>query len=207
MTGATPENSLAAMLELLKRKAPELLDIISADTEQEFNTAFDHWLEKALLGLERNKVNFRTLDEEGLSAVLAHALTMPGLSVTCETNSNGHVDIMIEADHCRPPRTKLAEAKIWSGSKYHISGLEQLLRYTTGRETRGIVISYVKQPNIAALVQKLRENMDAERPHQQTADTADHENELRWAFLSSHNHSSGRPVDVCHVCCDLHLPS
>lgn len=207
MSNPIERDSLAEMLELLKRKAPELLDIISAESEKEFNTAFDHWLVKAVAGLEKNKVNYCSLDEEPLSAILAQALSMPGLSATCETNSNGHVDITIEAEHCHPARTKLAEAKVWDGPQYHISGLEQLLGYTTGRESRGMVISYVKRPNIAGLVAKLREKMNADKPCQQIGDTQDHDNQLRWAFLSSHNHSSGEEIDVSHVCCDLYHPA
>jgi hypothetical protein len=55
------------------------------------------------------------LDEEGLSAVLAGALSLPGLAVTQESYSNGHVDILINAYFCIPARTKLCEAKIYDG--------------------------------------------------------------------------------------------
>ena len=37
---------------------------------------------------------------------------MPGLTVAQETNSNGHVDLTIEADHCTPARVKLGEARL-----------------------------------------------------------------------------------------------
>jgi hypothetical protein len=44
-------------------------------------------LEGAIHHLEKNKKKFQSLDEEGLSGVLAGALSIPGLTVTQETNS------------------------------------------------------------------------------------------------------------------------
>jgi hypothetical protein len=90
--------SVFELVERLQRKAPEYLDLLTAETDEEFETAFDAILEKAIIHLETNKKNYKLLDEEGFSAALAGALSIPGLTVTQETNSNGHVDITIEAD-------------------------------------------------------------------------------------------------------------
>lgn len=195
-------DTLFGLVETLKRKAPEYLDLVTADTSEEFEKAFEVLLEKAVVGLETNRKNFETLDEVGLSGVLALALSVPGLSVTQETHSNGHVDLTITADHCVPTRKKLGEAKIWNGSEYHIKGLKQLLdRYTTGREGRGLLIAYFKKRNIKGLLQKLRETMDRDRPCSQCADTKDHL--LKWSFISSHVHSCGEILQVGHVGCNL----
>jgi hypothetical protein len=157
------ENSLLAYYEMVKQKAPEYFDLLTAKSITEFEKAFDALLEKAVSGLEQNKKKFARLDEEGLSAALALALSIPGLTVTRETHSNGHVDLTIEADHCTPARRKLGEAKIYKGPAYHFKGLEQLLgRYSTGREGRGLLIVYFRKPDIAGLVQNLRKQMDAD---------------------------------------------
>lgn len=191
------------LIEMIRRKAPEYLDLITAATDAEFEAAFDAVLGKAVTHLEKNKKNFDALDEEGLTGALAGALSIPGLSVTQETNSNGHVDVMVEADHCHPPRTVLGEAKIYSGPAYHLKGLEQLIgRYETGRDRRGLLISYVKQARIAELSKQLRVKMDAELPLQQTGPTADHL--LKWCFTSGHAHSSGEVIEACHIMCNLH---
>src|SRR4051812_25259471 len=112
--------SVFALVDKIKRKAPEYLDLLTAQTEAEFDCAFEAILEKAVLKLESNKRNFRELDEEGLSAALALAVSIPGLVVTQEPNSNGHVDLVIEANHCVPARRKLGEAKIYKGPEYHV---------------------------------------------------------------------------------------
>src|SRR5215470_15848345 len=95
------------LIEIIKRKAPEYLDLLTAETDEEFEKAFDALLGQAVGHLEKNKANFKELDEVGLSGVLAAGLSTPGLSVSQETHSNGHVDLTIEADHCTPPRKKL----------------------------------------------------------------------------------------------------
>lgn len=196
-------DSLLNLVEIMMRKAPEYFDLLTAKSEAEFELAFDTLLGKAVSNLEQNSKNFASLDEVGLTADLAHSLSMPGLSVTQEAHSNGHVDLTIEADHCVPARRKLGEAKIYNGPEYHVQGLGQLLkRYTTGREGRGLLIVYVRKQNISGLMKKIREKMDAEHPCQQQGDTVDHA--LKWSFLSSHAHSCGDHLDVSHVGCNLY---
>jgi hypothetical protein len=198
------KDSVFELIEQIKRKAPEYLDLLTSKTEKEFDTAFDAILDKAVRHLEKNKSNFETLDEVGLSGALAGALSIPGLTVTQEAHSNGHVDLTIEANHCTPSRTKLAEAKIYDGPAYHVSGLNQLLdRYSTGREGRGLLISYVRKQNIKDLVIKLRERMDEDLPLSQKGPTRDHT--LKWSFLSLHGHDSGEDLEVGHVGCNLHV--
>lgn len=200
----TGNDSLQNLVDRIARKAPEYLDLLTAETSSDFDAAFDALLEKTIIRLEQNKKNYEKLDEEGLSAVLASSLSVPGLSVTQETHSNGHVDLTIVADHCVPTRTKLGEAKIYDGPAYHIQGLEQLLgRYTTGRENRGLLIVYVRKQDVSGKIIKLRESMDKTLPLHQQGATTDHI--LKWSFISTHKHSSGEDLDVCHVGCNLYV--
>jgi hypothetical protein len=200
MTGR--EDSAAAYIERLRRRAPELIDIITAESDAQFENAFDAILEKAVADLESNKRRFESLDEEGLSSALAMRLRMPGLTVQTEGHSNGHVDLIIEVEHCFPQRRALAEAKIYDGPEKHIKGLEQLLtRYTTGREGRGLLVVYFRKNNIAGLVKKIRERMDTELPLKQVGATADHR--VKWWFLSTHGHVCGENLKVAHIGCNL----
>lgn len=185
-----PSGSAASLIDQIERKAPEYLDLLTAQTDEDFEDAFDAILGKAVSQLERNKQNFKTLDEVGLSGTLSMALSVPGLTVTPEAHSNGHVDLMIVADHSMPERIKLGEAKVYDGPQCYLRGLDQLLgRYTTGRETRGLLIVYYRSKDIALLVKKSREKMDAEKPFDQQGPTVDHA--LRWSFLSTHMLTSG----------------
>lgn len=196
-------NNALAYIETIRSKAPEYLDLLTSSTEEEFELAFEAILERAVERLEQNSRNFKSLGEVSLSAALAMALNIPGLTVTQETHSNGHVDLTIVADHCVPARRKLGEAKIYHGPAYHFEGLNQLLtRYTTGREGGGLLIVYFQCANIAGLIQELRNRMDIDLPSQQQGPTMDHR--LRWAFRSSHAHSSGEQVAIAHIGCNLY---
>jgi len=198
------ESNLYNYIELQKKLSRETLDLVTANTEEEFDSAFDNWLTQAVSKLEANKLNYKNLDEEGLSAVLAATLTTGEISVTQEQNSNGHVDLTVKLNNSSPQRIKLGEAKIWHGEKYHVSGLDQLLnRYTTGRECRGFVISYVKIKDIKDLFEKLRKYIDEEKPFNLEGLCEDHN--IKWSFLSKHKHDSGELVAICHLGCNMHI--
>ena len=64
-------DSAAELIERIKRKAPAYLDLLTAETVDEFEAAFCVILEGAVEHLEKNKKNFENLDEEGLSGALA----------------------------------------------------------------------------------------------------------------------------------------
>ena len=196
------KSSLNAHIEKLLRKAPELLDLISAETEKDFDAAFLPYLEKSISDIEKSKTLFQNLSEDGLSSILVMGLSVPGLTVTREAHSNGHVDLTIVADHCSPIRVKLGEAKIYGGFAYHVKGLTQLIgRYSTGREGSGFLIEYFKKGNIKELVQGLRDQMDKKLPLNQTDKSANHT--LKWAFSTNHKHSSGETLKVQHIGCNL----
>ena len=200
------DSTAQAYMELVERKAPAYVALLTARTDEEFEEAFIALLEPAVTQLERNAKNFKDLDEVGLSAVLAAALMIPGLDVQQEAHSNGHVDLTVVADHCHPVRRKLGEAKLYDGPEYHVDGLVQLLqRYTTGREGIGLLIEYCRQPNIKAKIDKVRARMDKDLPAEQQGPTRDMAQ--KWWFRSTHRHSSGEDLDVSHVGCNLHCDS
>lgn len=97
---------------------------------------------------------------------------------------------------------RLYEAKIYDGFAYHISGLDQLLdRYLTGREGGGLLIEFVKKKNIKELLLKVRNQMDAEFPSNQSQKSTDHT--IKWSFLTTHSHSSGEDINIQHIGCNL----
>lgn len=198
------DDTLKALVERIRRRSPVYLDLLTSETDAEFEKAFEPILGSAVARLESNSRNFESLDENGITAALALAITIPGLDVTQETNSNGHVDITIQTENTHPIRKKLGEAKIYNGKAYHISGLEQLIgRYSTGREGRGLLIVYFKCPNIANHVTRLRGDLDIELPMKQQGACRDHC--IRWSFLSGHLHSSGELLEVWHIGCNLYV--
>jgi hypothetical protein len=196
-------DSLSALSEYFRVNHPHLISVLCLQTGAEFDTGLESILEEAIDYLERNANHLASLSEEAISAFLVAYLNKPGLRVTQEAHSNGHVDITIEAEHTPPLRRRLGEAKIYDGPSYHVNGLEQLInRYSTGREGSGIMGEYVKKANIMDLVAKVRLHMDTNKPCAQSGDSQEHR--IRWAFMTNHRHSSGELLRVLHLNCNLY---
>jgi hypothetical protein len=197
-------DSVHAMFEMVRKKAPETLGLFTAKDDEQFDAALIPFIEWSVRHLEENKKILFNMEEVGLSAFFVARISMPGLTVTQERHSNGHVDITIEADHCTPVRKRLAEAKIYRGPEYHVDGVEQLIgRYSTGRDKSGLMITYVKRKNIERIIEKIRDHMDENLPHGQTGKTKPHV--LSWSFNSVHIHNSGALLRVDHIGCNLHV--
>ncbi|MBE0540928.1 MAG: hypothetical protein IH623_06045 [Verrucomicrobia bacterium] len=97
----------------------------------------------------------------------------------------------------------LGEAKIYSSPSYHIKGISQLLgRYTTGNETQGLMISYVRKKDIKGITAKLKTALNEQRPEGQIEPCGDHT--LKWSIVTKHQHSSGEVLPLSHIGCNLH---
>ncbi len=188
--------NFSELIAWMEKNEPDYLNLVTAETEDEFDAALVPLLTKTVNHLESNSKNFRDLGETGLTAVFVGSLSGFGLRVTQETNSNGHVDLTITGYLSSPEQKRLGEAKLYDGYAYHIGGLEQLLGYMTGRAS-GYLLNYVRKENIAKLVKKLREEMDNKLPSRQSGACSDYS--LKWSFCSQHTHNSGEQVKVTHI--------
>jgi len=182
---------------------PVLRKLFEAKTAEEFDDFLDDHFEECVQRMEAEAHHLNGDCEEKLSAFLAAALSMPGLSVVREAYSNGRVDLTIKSESIKSTEKRLAEAKIYSGPSNHEKAIEQLVsRYSTGRQSRGYVLEYFKKPKISELVVKLRNAADANRPVQQNGNTEDHS--MKWAYSSNHQHKSGELMHVVHINVNLH---
>jgi hypothetical protein len=190
-------------LKALFIRFPVLRKLFEAKTAEEFDDFLDDHFEECVQRMEAEAHHLNDDCEEKLSAFLAAALSMPGLSVTREAYSNGRVDLTIKSESIKSTERRLAEAKIYSGPSYHSKAIEQLVsRYSTGRQSRGYVLEYVKKPGISEIVVKLRNRADTDLPVQQNGNTKDHT--MKWAYTSNHQHSSGELMHVVHINVNLH---
>jgi len=199
------DSTLKRLCEILAKRCPETVDLLTAVTEAEFDDAFAPWLAQAIHYLETNSKNFAGLGETGLVAALAMGLRMPGLTVTQEANSNGHVDLTVSLDHSYPLLFSLGEAKVYDGPELHKKGLAQLMeRYMTGREAQCLMLSFVQKQDIAGIAKKLRDDMDKSQPSAQQGKSA--ALATKWAFKTIHLHTSGDLRSVAHYSCNLFNP-
>ena len=202
------EDSLRALIEELSKDYPavHLLKILAAKTEGEFEETLEVFFEMAIRHVEKNANHLSNCGEEAISAFIVAFLSGSGLlRATQEAHSNGHVDITIESIPGPQVFEKLCEAKIYRGPKYHVKAMKQLIdRYSTGRDSSGAIFEYVKMPQIKNLVEKIRKHLDRNKPCGQDGDSEEHR--IRWAFSTKHLHSSGEPVRILHLNCNLHRP-
>lgn len=202
MMATAIDDTLFCLVEALQRKAPEYCDLLSASSDDAYYTALAQLIQRVIGAMEADRKEMRSMNENGLSTILAIGITMPGLIAHRERNSNGHVDITIICDVSIPARHTLVEAKIYRGPTYHIKGVQQLLgRYSTGREGHGFLIVYVQCPGIARIFTRLRNVMDERKPIGQSGPTVPQP--AKWVFASTHRHSSGEHIRVCHMGCNL----
>jgi len=57
------DNNLLAFVDMMKKKAPEYINLVTAQSDADFEKAFDVVLENAVYRLEQNKTNFGSLNE------------------------------------------------------------------------------------------------------------------------------------------------
>jgi len=182
---------------------PALQKLFQARTAEEFDDFLDGHFEECVQRMEAEAHHLMEDSEEKLSAFLAAALSFKGLDVIREGYSNGRVDLTIKLDSVTFPQRRLAEAKIYKGAANHAKAIEQLVsRYSTGRQNRGYVVEYVKNPGIADIVIKLRKQADTDFPARQHGSTCDHK--MKWAYLSDHRHASEELIHVVHINVNLH---
>lgn len=185
---------------------PELRKIFQGEINQDFDEFLEGHFAHCVQRMEAEAHHLVSDSEEKLSAFLVAALDVPGLEVSRESYSNGHVDITIKLASALNPEQRLAEAKIYAGPKYHFKAIEQLIsRYSTGRQPVGYVIEYVKQQGISNIVARIRKQSDEDLPVRQEGVTGDHS--MKWAYVSQHRHSSDELVRVVHININLHRPA
>jgi len=194
---------LKNIADYFDRFAPPQLKVAFATSDAEFSDAVEASLESAIQHMEAGASFNHNRDERALVHELVGCLAGGGLAAQNEAYNNGHVDITVV--HWRHNGWRvLGECKIYHGPAHHLDGCQQLLhRYATGRLPRTFCLDFVKDPDIRQKMQGIREQMDVGRPLNQCAASRNHA--MRWAFLTTHRHSSGEDVAILHVGCNVHF--
>lgn len=193
--------SLERLFGLLEAHNPNLVDLLRAQTEDAFLDATERAVDRAIRTIESGAKQYADLEERGLSLLLADLLNMSGYQATAERYVNGHVDVVVE--HAFGGRWRyLGECKMHRSYKYHVDGCKQVLGYCTGRERRAFCLDFFTVAGMFEKLVVLRREMDKELPEAQTAPSANH----RWiagAFVTVHEHRSGKTVEVLHLGCSV----
>lgn len=111
--------------------------------------------------MERHPGLYAGKDEETLRDYLLLVLAPHFQSVTGETfNKGGKTDILIRHEKSN---VFVAECKFWRGQKSLVEAIDQVLGYLTWRDSKAAVICFVKNREIAAVVDQI-ERTAAQHP-------------------------------------------
>jgi hypothetical protein len=102
---------------------PRLRMLFETKSDGEFDAFLDMHFEQCVQRMEAEAQHLANDSEEKLSAFLAAALSIPGLSVMREGYSNGRVDLTIRSESLLIPQQRLAEAKVYGGHAYHAQAI------------------------------------------------------------------------------------
>jgi hypothetical protein len=105
---------------------------------------------------EKYPSTYADKDEESLRDHILLILqpNFNGASATGESfNKSGKTDILIRHESSN---VFIAECKFWKGSKSHLSTIDQLLRYSTWRDTKSCIILFVKNKKITSVLDSIK---------------------------------------------------
>lgn len=112
-------------------------------------------LESAIRALERTPGRYREWDEESLRDALLIPLNsqFQGAGQAEAFNAGGKADLLIRAGD---QNLFIAECKIWDGPSRFTDAVDQLLSYSTWRDSRLALIVFVKNRDVAQIADKAR---------------------------------------------------
>ncbi len=198
------QDSAFHFFELVQSICPECITVLTSKSVDDVNEGIYSLIEKAARTLESNKRLFNPLNENGLTGIIITSLSTFGIEASPQTHTNGHVDITIKAKNSNFSYFILGEAKIHHGPKRHVDGLTQLfIRYMTGREPTGFMISYFKQDKIKSCIESIISHMETEKPHDLQGSISKWRG--NWAFISKHIHPTGESIPIFHIGCNLFI--
>jgi hypothetical protein len=124
------------------------------------------------LVIERNPKAFRNLDEEDIRTFILMFLNgqYEG-NATGETfNFDGKTDILIRAEG---RNIFIAECKFWHGQEGLKATIDQLLGYTSWRDTKTAIILFNRNRNLSAIIKKIPEITKSHPNFKQQLDNLD----------------------------------
>lgn len=163
---------------------------------------YEHVLELMLATarmIERNPSTFATMGEEDLRNQFLIVLnTHYEGQATAETfNAKGKTDILVRS---KDRSIFIAECKIWRGQKSLAAAVDQLLSYTTWRDTKTAVVIFNRSKNVSQVISKVPPTMEQ---HPQFKRSLQTNLEGGYRCLMSHEDDPNRELTVTVLVIDV----
>jgi len=113
-------------------------------------------IQNMIIAMERSPTTFSKLKEEELRDFILVYLNgiFEGEAMGETFNGDGRTDILIRH---KGKNVFIAECKFWDGSKSIIDAIDQLLSYTSWRDTKTALIIFNKNKNFSEVLKKIEE--------------------------------------------------
>ena len=149
--------------------------------------------------MEQSPRAFRGMDEEDLRThFLVHLNGHYEGQATGETfNYEGKTDILIKADG---KNIFIAECKFWRGSAGLTEALDQLLRYTTWRDTKTALLLFNRNKNMSAVLESVAQTA---RKHSGFKAEKGIKSETNFRYVFGHRDDANRKIIVTILVFDV----
>ncbi len=151
------------------------------------------------LVMERSPKTFREIEEEALRDLFLVQLngTYKGQATGETFNGNGKTDILIRV---QGKNVFIAECKFWGGEKKLKETLDQLLGYTTWRDTKLAMLIFNRNKNFTAVLQQIPEVI---KKHPKFTQELPYHSETGFRFLLHHPDDKNRELLLTVLAFDI----
>jgi hypothetical protein len=161
---------------------------------------FDEIIEvlgSAMRSLERHPGRFGEWDEESLRDALLLFLNaqFEGAAHGEAFNAKGHTDLLIRVEN---ENLFIGECKIWGGAKAFDDAVDQLLGYTTWRDSRLALILFVKTKDVAQTLEKARAVLE-KRPEFEHWLVGSERTKAKIRWVDDRARTAAVALIVCHL--------
>ena len=199
MTYASPE--------VKRRIVPQLPPVSTKPYQPEPTLAMDEYehilsvISNMVMVMERSPSAFRTMGEEDLRQHFLVQLNgqYEGQATGETFNYEGKTDILIRADG---KNIFIAECKLWTGGSGLSEALDQLLGYTSWRDTKTALLVFNREVTMSTVLQRIPQTV---REHPNCKSKLDYSLETGFRYLFSHRDDPDRELTLTVMV--FHVPS
>jgi len=154
------------------------------------------------LVMERSPSTFAGMDEEALRTHFLVQLNghYEGAATGETFNHQGKTDILIRHDG---GNVFVAESKFWDGEKVLLATIDQLLGYTTWRDTKTAIVLLNRDRNMTTVLGKVDAIV---QQHPMFKSSAGHPRETEFRYVLKHPDDAEREIRMALLCFDVPRP-
>lgn len=156
-------------------------------------------LQSMSLVIERSPETFKNMDEEAIRTLFLVNLNaqFQGQATGETFNCNGKTDILIRVND---KNIFIGECKFWKGEKKYIETIDQILGYTSWRDTKTAILIFNKNKETSKVIETIKQ---ATIQHKNYKRKLNQENEQELKYVFGHNSDMNRELILSVLIFDL----